>query len=90
MYIILLFAGSGRLFADGKARVYFCSNDQFEGGTLTTGFVIRATCLDPQEFQLPGCVSDLSDNVKDDLADLDIDVRNLYIHHVTMIKVYYV
>lgn len=47
--------GRGRIFADGSANISFCSNNVEEMG-MFDGFVIRASCLDPAEFQLPGCV----------------------------------
>lgn len=49
-------AGLGRIIADGKANISFCSNNNEEvPGEAFDGFVIRATCLQPADLELPGC-----------------------------------
>lgn len=47
----------GRIFPDGRATVSFCSNNANEGGDTMffDGFVLRASCLNPREFELDGC-----------------------------------
>jgi hypothetical protein len=54
--VLFHFVGRGRLVPDGKANISFCSDGAQDPGGPFNGFVMRASCLDPAEFQLPGCV----------------------------------
>ena len=54
--VILIFVGRGRLFPDGKASISFCSDGSEDPGGPFNGFVMRASCFDPAELLLPGCV----------------------------------
>ena len=53
---MLIFVGRGRLFPDGRASISFCSDGADDPGGPYNGFVMRASCFDPAEYQLPGCV----------------------------------
>ena len=54
--LIHISAGLGRIFGDGQANITFCSNNANDvPDEMFDGFVIRATCLNPAEYYMPGC-----------------------------------